>query len=182
MRLKNQHFTNSLASDITKIILGSVLISLMAQISIPIKPIAITFQTVAVIALALIYTPKNSFLSSFLYVIMGVIGLPVFPALSSGVDYLFSVKFGYYFGMLVASYVIPTIRCKFAEKFENFYNLTILILFANIIIYFFGVTYLASYIGISSALYCGFYIFIPSGVIKSVSLAFLYKIFKKNKF
>ncbi|WP_156110746.1 biotin transporter BioY [Rickettsia felis] len=155
--------TNSYALDIVKIIMGVVAIFASSQISIPIKPVAITMHSVILCIIAFTYSPRLSFLTILTFIFIGVMGLPVFCKFSSGINYFLGAAGGYYLGFLIGTPVMSALKDKLAE---NFMNVTIICIIGHTIFYLFGVSWLASMIGLKQAIYSGFIIFIPSGLAK----------------
>ena len=62
----------------TLIALGAALIAALSPFTIPLGPIPITLQTLAIGLIASIYRPKEATLSVVIYLLLGAIGLPVF--------------------------------------------------------------------------------------------------------
>jgi biotin transport system substrate-specific component len=66
-----------------------------AQIAIPIGPVPITFQTLFVILSGLMLGARVGFFTQFAYVIMGIVGLPVFAGFTGGIVQLYGPLGGY---------------------------------------------------------------------------------------
>ena len=62
----------------TLIALGAALIAALSPFTIPLGPIPITLQTLAIGLIASIYRPKEATLPVLIYLLLGAIGLPVF--------------------------------------------------------------------------------------------------------
>lgn len=73
-----------------KIILGVLLIAISAQLSVPlaedIASAPITAQSLVVLVIAHIFKHRLASLTVFIYLLVGVIGLPVYSDFSSGID------------------------------------------------------------------------------------------------
>lgn len=63
---------------------GALLIALLAQIEIPLRPIPVTMQTLGVFLVGAALGWKRGFAAVALYVLMGAVGLPVFASGKSG--------------------------------------------------------------------------------------------------
>jgi biotin transport system substrate-specific component len=87
--------------------LFAVLISIGSYIYIPIPftPIPITLQLFFVILSGILLGPIYGFLSTFIFLILGAIGLPVFAGGGSGIGHIFGKTGGYLFGFLIASFL-----------------------------------------------------------------------------
>lgn len=66
--------------DLTKMAICITLLCISSYVSfpLPLSPVMITTQTIIINLIALILTPKQAFVTVSLYIIMGLIGLPVF--------------------------------------------------------------------------------------------------------
>ena len=96
-----------LSSNISKLgffLLGIILLSVSSKISIPFYPVPMTLQTFVVYFIAA-SMGMVGFYSTLSYVILGLIGLPIFAA-GGGFGYLMSPTFGFLYGMVLASFVI----------------------------------------------------------------------------
>lgn len=103
-----------------------------AMIKIPFVLVPLTLQVLFVLLAGFMLDPLESFLAITLYVVLGLIGLPIFAG-SSGLQAIFKPSFGYLLGFVV---VIPLIGLLKAKM--NFWFLSGLALF---IIYFLGISY-----------------------------------------
>ncbi|MBT4555646.1 MAG: biotin transporter BioY, partial [Candidatus Marinimicrobia bacterium] len=91
-------------ANIFSILLGSLFIAVMAQISIPIpfSPIPITGQTIAVVLLGGLLGARHGAMAVLAYLIEGAIGLPVFAQMKAGVLVLVGPSAGYLWGFVFA--------------------------------------------------------------------------------
>ena len=105
--------TTSLASEMTGVAIFAAILSLLAQISVPIGiGVPFTLQTFGVYLICLLSGQRTAFWSVLIYILLGAIGLPVFANFSGGLGVIFGVTGGYIFGFLVASLVIPFLVAK----------------------------------------------------------------------
>lgn len=97
-----------------KIALCVSMLSIVSWIVIPLPmtPVVLSFQTVAVGLTALILSPSQSARAMVLYLVMGAVGLPVFAGGSSGLGKLFGVTGGYYFGFLISAVLVSFLKGK----------------------------------------------------------------------
>lgn len=87
------------------IVLGTALIWIGAKISVPLYPVPMTLQTLAVLGLAVAYGERHAAASFGLYLMLGAAGLPVFtgsPEKGIGLAYMLGPTGGYLVGMLAA--------------------------------------------------------------------------------
>lgn len=128
---------NTKTKEITTIGLMIALISISSYISFPIPftPIMITAQTIAINLAALILTPRGSAFSVISFILLGIIGLPIFSGGASGIGVIVSPSGGYLLGFIVSVYVISFLKKK-SNDLKTFLFLTIVI--GMPIIYLFG--------------------------------------------
>ncbi len=89
----------------------AALISILAFLSIPLPVgLPITGQTLGVMLAGSILKPKQVILSITTYLLLGVIGLPVFSGGTSGLEALSGKGGGYLIGFLVGATVISLIK------------------------------------------------------------------------
>ena len=94
-----------LLANLATIVLGTVLLALSAKISVPVMPVPVTLQTLAVAVLAAGFGWRIGVATVALYLLEGLAGLPVF-ATGGGIDYVFRPSFGFLVGYLPMAYII----------------------------------------------------------------------------
>jgi len=94
-----------LVTNLITVVLGSVVLALSAKISVPVMPIPVTLQTMAVAALAAGFGWRIGVATVALYLLQGLSGLPVF-ATGGGLDYIMRPSFGFLLGYLPMAYII----------------------------------------------------------------------------
>src|SRR3989344_6465707 len=93
------------------------------KIPLPFTPVPITLQTLMVLLSGAMLGPYYGTLSMIIYLILGVIGLPVFAGGSSGVAALFGPTGGYLFSYPVAAFVVGLFAAKSTGKGMKKYSL-----------------------------------------------------------
>ncbi|MCC8398944.1 MAG: biotin transporter BioY [Rickettsia endosymbiont of Labidopullus appendiculatus] len=170
---------------IAKVMMGVAALFAGAQIVIPLKPVAITMHTMVISIIAFTYSPRLSFVTVLAYVIAGMVGLPMFSKMSGGLHYFLGATGGYLIGFLIATPVMSIVKSKFSERFTGAYSRHLSVfcacLIGHLIIYFFGVSWLATIIGVKQAIYSGFVIFIPTGLVKILIFSSTYSYVKGRK-
>jgi biotin transport system substrate-specific component len=83
--------------------LFAALTAVGAAISIPIGPVPITLQVLFVLLAGAMLGARWGALSMVVYLLLGVIGLPVFAGGTSGLGVLFGPTGGYLFGFVLAA-------------------------------------------------------------------------------
>lgn len=145
--LSTRHFSgvNPLVRDVVLVVLGSLLVALFAQISIPLPftPVPLTGQTFAVLLVGAALGSKRGAASLGLYLVEGAAGLPFFAGGKSGIfnpDGSMLVTMGYLVGFIVASYVIGLMAERGLDRSLKTSLLPFLV--GTVIVYAIGATWL----------------------------------------
>lgn len=94
-----------LASGLATVVVGSLFIAMCSKISVPVWPVPVTLQTLAVAMVAAAFGARAGVATLVLYIVEGLSGLPVFAA-GGGPQYLLMPDFGFILGFLPMAYVI----------------------------------------------------------------------------
>jgi biotin transport system substrate-specific component len=162
-------------SELFWVISFSILTAISAQVSIPIKPVPFTLQTMVVLLAGAFLGSKNGAYSQVLYIFLGVIGLPVFAQTADGtmgIARLIGPTGGYLLAFPLAAYMVGYLT----EKSQKYLNVIISMFAAELIIIFFGTLYLyAAYLhNFVDAVKAGAAIFTIWMVIKVFAAATIY--------
>jgi biotin transport system substrate-specific component len=157
-----------------KIIIVALLTGIGAQIkfTLPFTPVPITMQTFFVI-LGSAYLGKGSYIAQILYLLFGGIGMPLFAGGVSGFLAFFGPTGGYLIGFIMASFFIG----NFITKEKSFFEILLIMLLGNLIIYIPGLLQLFLYLhkSFTTTLFLGFYPFIPGDILKLLIAALIYQ-------
>ncbi len=93
------------ATNIATVLLGSLVLTLSAKISVPVMPVPVTLQTLAVAVLAAGFGWRIAVATVLTYIAQGLAGLPVF-ATGGGIDYILRPSFGFILGYIPMAYII----------------------------------------------------------------------------
>ncbi len=121
--------------------LSIALITVGAFIKVTIFAIPLTFQLMFVMLVALTFGYKIGVISTSLYAIMGLAGLPVF-AKGGGIGYIATPSFGYILGFILAAFFIGFFAGP--NKIKNNYPImktAIITIIGLILVYIVGVFY-----------------------------------------
>lgn len=143
------------------------------RIPLPFTPVPITLQTLFVLLAAVSLGANLGGIVQFIYITLGILGLPIFSQAASGLAYLAGPTAGYLFGFILASLFAGRL-IKYVK--ENFF-LTLAVLFsADLIILLCGTAWLGLIFGypVSRLLMLGFFPFIPGDLLKVIAAAVLY--------
>ena len=127
------------------IFLGSILLTISSKIKIPFYPVPMTMQTFVVLFLGMSFGYKISLATVSLYLIEGIIGLPVFsnsPEKGVGLIYFTGPTMGYLIGFLIATFLAGYFKFN-----GNLLNSFIKLLISVSTIYILGVFWLGTLIG-----------------------------------
>ncbi len=162
------------------IIVGSFII-------IPVGVVPITLQTLFVLLAGVLAGKKIALSATSLYLVLGVVGLPIFSGATGGLAHFFGPTGGFLMGLLVMALISGTISDRAfnlqSEKEtldKKSLILIILALFASTIaIYVVGIPYLKFTLNVSwvKAFMISFIPFIPGDLLKIVVATFLANIF-----
>ena len=133
---------NLTTRDITEIAIFTALLSVASILSVPIGNVPITLQTLVVMLIGLLLSPKNSLITLIAYLIIGIIGVPVFASGKSGLGVIMGPTGGFLISFVFAVFFIAKMRSV------NFINneivrVVVVLLIANVFIYVVGWTYFA---------------------------------------
>ena len=81
--------THTKALDLAYIALMAALIALCAWISVPLGPVPFTMQTFGIFAALGLLGGRRGTLAFLIYLLLGIVGLPVFSGFSAGAGVLF---------------------------------------------------------------------------------------------
>jgi biotin transport system substrate-specific component len=99
----------SIAIRLALAVAGSVFLAASAQVAVPMVPVPITLQTLAIPLLVLATGRDLATLATFAYLAEGAAGLPVFALHTGGAAVLAGPTAGYLWMYPVASYLIGTL-------------------------------------------------------------------------
>lgn len=95
----------SLGRQALLVLAGSVLIAISAQISVPMFPVPMTLQTMAIIVVGLTLGSRMGAAAVLAYLAEGAMGLPVFANGSFGVAPLMGPTAGYLWGFVAQAFL-----------------------------------------------------------------------------
>ena len=181
-RLWPQTQSSNLVRNLVLVVVGSLFVAGAAQISVPMWPVPMTLQTLAVLGIGAAYGARLGAATLLLYAIEGAIGLPFFAGGKSGIfdaklDYLLpSGSMGYVVGFILAAWLVgKLVESGWANSLTKSALATLM---GGAILYVPGLIWLAIWAAktmnmdaataTSSALSWGLYPFILGDVIKAV--------------
>lgn len=163
--------------------LFAALVAVGAYIEIPLPLVPITLQVLFVLLAGAMLGAKWGSLSMIVYVLLGLVGIPVFSGGSSGLGVILGPTGGYLFGFIIAAFVVGYLSDK---KGSSSVVWNVVYMLAGLsLIFLFGATYLmhVADLTISGAIAAGILPFIPGGIIKIILAAVIaskYSLNRKN--
>lgn len=170
--LADRVVARGLATDLVLIAAGAALTAVAAQVTVPLWPVPITGQTLAVLLVGVFLGATRGALSLTLYALLGIVGAPVFSEASSGWHVIAGPTGGYIIGFIVAAAFTGWLAQREWDRrpvraFAAF-------LVGSVIPFAFGLPWLAASLGalglpndVGSVLDSGLYPFIIGGVVKA---------------
>ena len=127
------------------IFIGTIALTIAAKIKIPFYPVPMTMQTFVVLFLGLAFGYKIGLATVSIYLLEGIIGMPVFsnsPEKGVGLVYFTGPTMGYLIGFLFAVFFAGSLDFK-----NNIFVTFIKLIFSVSTIYLLGVFWLGTLIG-----------------------------------
>ena len=151
--------------EITITALMAAVTCILAPLSIPIGPVPISFTNLAIYLSLYLLGWKKGTISYLIYLLIGLVGIPVFSSFTSGPGKLFGPTGGYLIGFiplaLIAGFFIDHFRNKKALCFLG-------MILGTAVCYALGTAWLAvqAHMGFQAALMAGVIPFLPGDFIK----------------
>ena len=164
-------FPRSLATNISLISGGAALTAIAAQIQIPMWPVPMTMQTLAVLLVGAALGAKRGALSLSLYLALGAAGLPVFASAKSLTGVIPTA--GYIVGFVAAAAVVGYLASRGFSSTPI--KMALSFALGSVVIYGFGISGLMLALGLdmSTAIAVGVIPFLIGDVVKAAAAAAL---------
>ncbi|MCM8795296.1 MAG: biotin transporter BioY [Candidatus Omnitrophica bacterium] len=151
-----------------------ILTALGAFVRIPLTftPVPVTLQTFFVLLSGAFLGSALGSLSQASYLVLGILGLPIFTGAGSGLLYLFGPTGGYLLGFVFASFFVG----RFIRYGKNLFWVFCILVFADFILLALGVFWLKFLFSYpwSKILLMGFLPFLPGDLFKAGVASFIY--------
>ncbi len=171
--MMNQKFS---VQELTTMALLAALLCVSSYISIqlPFSAAPITAQTLIVNLIALLLKPKKAGITVGIWILLGLVGLPVFSGGKGGFGVLAGPTGGYIIGYLVAVMIIALIR---GNKNKAIRNMISTIAVGIPVIYVIGVPWLKVVAGLDwkAAVITGLLPFIAGDIVKAIASVYIAK-------
>ena len=160
------------ALSLMRVVLGSLLLVVLARISIPIGPVPVSLQSLGILILGMTLGSKEATLSVLLYLAEATIGLPVLALGISKPLWMFGTTSGYLLGFVPAAYLAGMAKNTFKSALF-FYSASLAVILIS------GAAVLSLMIGVNNALSLGLYPFVLGDMLKVLFAASSFSL--KNK-
>lgn len=138
---------SSLTRNVLLVLGGAALVALVAQVEIPLKPVPITLQTLAVLLVGAALGWKRGAASMTTYLLAGAAGLPVFAGGSAGLAKFAGPTGGYLLSYVFAAALVGWLVQRYALDRKPA-GAALAMLAASAVIYALGLTWLGLVTGL----------------------------------
>lgn len=162
---------NSVLRNGALVLGGSALIAIAAQISLPMFPVPMSLQTLAVLAVGLTLGARLGVAALLAYLVEGASGLPVFANGHAGLAYMAGPTGGFLAGFVMMAFIAGYASDRGLTR--SFFGAAAVTLAASALLYLPGLAYPAVALGKSMPDLLGGYMlpFLAGDVVKSVLAA-----------
>ena len=162
---------------------ASLFVAICAHITIPmmpLTPVPLTIQNMAVVLVGLLLGSRRGFAALMVYLVEGVVGLPVFsPAGPGGIAQLFGFTGGF---LLAYPFVAFAAGYIFERGKKTFLRATVAAFSAEILLFVGGLSWLYNLThSLAKAAYLGLYWFVAAEVIKVMFAAAIATRWRRGK-
>ena len=147
-------------------VVGSLIVAAAAQVNVPMVPVPMTLQTLAVLMIGAAYGARLGAATLALYALEGAIGLPVFAGFKSGV---MLASFGYVLGFIAAAYVVGFLAERGWDR--SIPKMFAAMLLGAAVLYVPGLIWLSAWIGVDKAIQFGLVPFLVGDLVKAAVAA-----------
>lgn len=169
--LVDRFFSRSLTTDAVLVVAGAAATAVLAQVVVPLWPVPVTGQTLAVVLVGSLLGALRATVSMALYALAGIVGLPVFSDASHGWTVIAGPTGGYIVGFIFAAGLTGWLAQRSWDR--HFVGAAVAFLAGSAVVFAFGLPWLAVALGLNleQTLQAGLYPFILGGVIKAMIAA-----------
>lgn len=169
--LADRIFARGIIMDVVLVAAGAALTAIAAQVVVPLWPVPITGQTLAVLLVGSSLGALRGTLSMLLYAVLGIAGLPVFSEASSGMSIILGPTGGYIIGFVFAAAFTGWIAQRSWDR--KILRSILGFLGGTVVTFAIGLPWLSYTLGLNleQTLNAGLYPFIIGGIVKMVIAA-----------
>lgn len=158
----------------------SISVYLFPPFIVPYANITFTLQTLLIVLIGFLLKPSEAFLSSFIYLLLGAIGLPVFSGARGGIQMIVGPTGGF---LMLFPFLSLSISLLKSKTKHTFYDLTISFILAIPVLYLLANLWLSYSLSLNywKAL-LSLIPFVPFDIMKLVFAYFIYQKIPKELF
>ncbi|MCS0498267.1 biotin transporter BioY [Protaetiibacter mangrovi] len=176
--LADRVLPRGLVTDLALVAGGALFTALLAQVTIPMFPVPITGQTLAVLLVGATLGAVRGGASLLLYALLGLAGLPFYAPQDdgshlTGLAALAAPSFGYIIGFIPAAAIVGWLSERTWDR--KFFKALATFAGGSLVVFAFGLPWLAVVTGatLQETLEWGLYPFIIGGIVKAIIAAIL---------
>lgn len=145
---------------------GSALLAVSAKLQVPFWPVPMTLQTLAILVIGMAYGSRLGTATVLLYLAEGFVGLPVFAGTAAGPAYFAGPTAGYLIGFVASVWLVGWL----AERgwVRSMARCALAMALGHGLVFVFGVSWLATLLGVQKALAVGLYPFWAATLLKTL--------------
>lgn len=160
--------------SLAAVALMAAVISALAFITVPLGPVPLTGQSFGVMLAGALLGPRLGAVSVLAYLLLGLVGLPVFAGGNAGLGVLFGPTGGYLWGFVAGAAVIGLLtdvskRPSAGQGQPAWQTFLGIALGGVVVVYVFGLWQLSRYVPFKKALVGGALLFLPGDLIKAAA-------------
>ena len=169
--VKRAGLTKSLFDEIALGFAFSIVLGMCSKIAFqaPFSPVPFVMQVSILLFFAAKLGSRGAVIMVGSFLLQGLIGLPVFAMGQAGAAVFMGPRGGYLVGYLAAAAIVGFLHERRTEKTSLALASDMAV--GNLVIYFFGAAYLASFIGIGKAVVVGVLPFVLPDALKILALS-----------
>ncbi|MCU1413035.1 MAG: biotin transporter BioY [Microbacteriaceae bacterium] len=165
--LADRLVSRTLASDLVLVLAGAALTGIMAQLAVPIWPVPITGQTLAVLLVGTSLGALRGAFSMIAYLLLGVAGVPWFSDATHGWAVIAGPTGGYIVGFIAAAALTGLLAQRSWDK--RVLGAALSFVAGSVVVFLVGLPWLAValHLDLAQTLAFGLYPFIIGGIVKA---------------
>jgi biotin transport system substrate-specific component len=160
---------SSLVSQALLAVVGSMIVAVAAHISVPMLPVPMTLQTMAVLAIGATFGARLGAATLALYAVEGAAGMPVFSPIADGYPGLMGPTGGYIIGFILAAGLVGYLVERGWGR--NVGKLFLACIAGAAVLYVPGLLWLGSFVGAEKVFEYGLNPFIMGDTVKAAVVA-----------
>ncbi len=171
--------TRTNTKEIAMIALMTAVTCILGPLSIPIGPVPISFTNLAIYLSVILLGARRGTISYLVYLLIGLVGVPVFSSFTGGPGKLFGPTGGYLIGFIFLAFIMGIFVDRFQGRIPMYFSGMVL---GTAVTYAFGTVWLAYQAGMSmpAAVAAGVLPFLPGDFAKMIIAALAGPVIRKQ--